>query len=295
MKNRFLLSLAALAVCLSFASPYEAGAEGIWNVSIAENEKVVPSSPLILNTGWDIAESTVALGAFVSSYIYQKTIDYPVWNGEKLDINTVNAFDRWAAHPYNSGFNLASNITTVLNVAVLPVMFFGAEAFSGNMAVKDLLVVSKLYADSCLLTLGIKDWIKVGVNRTRPYMYFDNPSQSEIESGNYTLSFPSGHTAAAFMTATFLNYTLCQYYPDSLIKWPVIGTAYGIAVLTGAFRIYSGCHFLTDVLAGAAIGSVVGIAVPLLHTKGIFSKSLDDGTNVNAALSPMGFNISVSF
>ena len=61
-------------------------------------------------------------------------------------------------------------------------------------------------------------------------------------------SFPSGHTATAFMGAELLRR---EYWDVS----PWIGVAgYAVAAGTGFFRMYNNRHWLTDVLAGAGIG-----------------------------------------
>lgn len=61
-------------------------------------------------------------------------------------------------------------------------------------------------------------------------------------------SFPSGHTATAFMGAEFL----WQEYKDASVWYGITG--YMIATGTGFFRIYNDRHWLTDVAAGAGIG-----------------------------------------
>jgi undecaprenyl-diphosphatase len=38
-----------------------------------------------------------------------------------------------------------------------------------------------------------------------------------------------------------------------------------MAVLTASFRVAAGMHFVTDVVAGAALGSAIGFFVPYLH------------------------------
>lgn len=61
-------------------------------------------------------------------------------------------------------------------------------------------------------------------------------------------SFPSGHTANAFMGAELLY----QEYKDKSIWFGLSG--YAVATGTGLFRIYNNRHWLTDVVAGAGIG-----------------------------------------
>ncbi len=61
-------------------------------------------------------------------------------------------------------------------------------------------------------------------------------------------SFPSGHTATAFMGAEFL----WQEYGRTQ---PWVGYAgYAVATATGLLRIYNNRHWVNDVVAGAAIG-----------------------------------------
>ena len=69
---------------------------------------------------------------------------------------------------------------------------------------------------------------------------------------------------------------------------PVIAASYSLAAATAAMRVASGCHFVTDVLAGAALGSVIGIAVPALHT--LLAKE-----NVTVSASPFGLVFSKSY
>ena len=68
------------------------------------------------------------------------------------------------------------------------------------------------------------------------------PDDTDVES------FPSGHTAQAFATATFM----AKEYKDQSV-WYAVG-AYGIATTVGAMRILNNRHWVSDVLAGAGIG-----------------------------------------
>ena len=64
----------------------------------------------------------------------------------------------------------------------------------------------------------------------------------------------------------------------------MIAGSLSLAVATGVQRILSGNHFITDVLAGAAIGSLTGFVVPFLHT-------LPKSKNLEVAVVPTGFYV----
>jgi len=61
-------------------------------------------------------------------------------------------------------------------------------------------------------------------------------------------SFPSGHTAVAFMGAEFL----WQEYKDVSVWYGIAG--YAVAAGTGAFRVYNNKHWVGDVAFGAGLG-----------------------------------------
>jgi len=63
-------------------------------------------------------------------------------------------------------------------------------------------------------------------------------------------SFPSGHTMTAFAIALVVSY----FYPT--LEWPL----YFLAVSIALSRVVLGMHFLSDVLAGAVLGSALGLA-----------------------------------
>jgi membrane-associated phospholipid phosphatase len=83
--------------------------------------------------------------------------------------------------------------------------------------------------------LTLTDGLKYVAHRRRPY-------------GTDPLSFPSGHTGAAFMAAEFL----AQEYSE---KSPLYGAlGYTIATTTGVLRLYGRAHWFSDCVAGAGFG-----------------------------------------
>ncbi len=70
----------------------------------------------------------------------------------------------------------------------------------------------------------------------------------ERPDGSSNDSFPSGHTAVAFMGAEFLY----QEYKDVSVWYGVAG--YVVAAGTGVCRMYNNRHWFSDVVAGAGFG-----------------------------------------
>lgn len=66
--------------------------------------------------------------------------------------------------------------------------------------------------------------------------------------GSANNSFPSGHTATAFVGAEMLHQELKKNY--SCLSY----AGYLVATATGVYRMYNNRHWLSDVVAGAGIG-----------------------------------------
>ena len=67
-------------------------------------------------------------------------------------------------------------------------------------------------------------------------------------------SFPSGHTMSAIIVYGFLTYLLIPKMPSRFWKWTLLIAMAGIVLFDGFSRIFQGSHYLTDVLAGYALG-----------------------------------------
>jgi hypothetical protein len=91
--------------------------------------------------------------------------------------------------------------------------------------------------------------------------------------GSSTNSFPSGHTATAFMGAEFLY----QEYKDISVWYGISG--YLVAAGTGLFRVYNNRHWLTDIAAGAGIGilstKIAYWTYPMINKRKTKSKRYD--------------------
>lgn len=102
--------------------------------------------------------------------------------------------------------------------------------------------------------------LKALIDRDRPYVAFPGLITNRYPGGDvYGQSFPSGHSAGAAALATSLS--LC--YP----QWYVVVPSVGYALWTGFARMNLGVHYLTDVLAGYAVGAGVAYGVHLLRNE----------------------------
>jgi undecaprenyl-diphosphatase len=67
-------------------------------------------------------------------------------------------------------------------------------------------------------------------------------------------SFPSGHAITAVLFYGFLAYLFIPKMPSRFWRWLVGISAFLTILYIGFCRLYLGGHYLTDVLAGYALG-----------------------------------------
>ena len=91
-------------------------------------------------------------------------------------------------------------------------------------------------AASAAIMAGLVNGIKYTASEMRP-------------DGSTRNSWPSGHTATAFLAATILH----KEYGLTRSPWYSVG-AYTLATATGVMRVLNNRHWISDVLSGAGIG-----------------------------------------
>ena len=96
-----------------------------------------------------------------------------------------------------------------------------------------------------LIVLALTEGMKYAIDRQRPYEKYPNLINA-YETSEKGKSFPSGHTALAFNTATIVS---MRYH-----KWYLTVPAYMWATSVGYSRLYLGEHYPSDVFVAAAVG-----------------------------------------
>jgi len=172
----------------------------------------------------------------------------------------TNDLDRWARGQLRwSDTASARRVSDVLLVAT-PALAVGGLALSGWRAgggrraiLEDALVTAEAVSVAVLAT----QVAKYAFGRRRPDAWAD-PGAAGGRDAN--LSFWSGHTAATFAAATAAG-TVARLrgYP----AWPwILGLGVASAAACGWLRIAADRHWATDVLVGAAVGSLAGLGMP---------------------------------
>lgn len=259
MKIRCPFPRPLLALALALLSALPARAQGRDDVRFAVwgSGNVFSLSPvkdgILLGAGIALSGADLILDNVLE-------VNRQEYDGTRYCKDDVNALDRAFMHSYSRPRDTAADV-----------LLLAAMASPAVLAATDKtewLTCGVMYVETLLIANGIKEFAKLAVNRTRPYMYYDAATfpDDDVESGDWANSFPSGHSTMAFAGATFASYAFCSYFPESPWRVPVVAGSYALACSVAALRLSSGNHFMTDVLAGAALGSLSGFLVPWLHT-----------------------------
>ena len=109
-----------------------------------------------------------------------------------------------------------------------------------------LFETAKALLEANILTALSTSVLKLSVGRERP----------DGSGTRFTSSFPSGHTSGSFALASTF---------DTMYGHKVGIPLYAAASFVGLSRISDNKHFLSDVLFGAALGTVIGRSVGKIH------------------------------
>jgi membrane-associated phospholipid phosphatase len=187
---------------------------------------------------------TLALGIIVAGGVLLGVLAYLVrGNTElvRLDESVANWGDRNASAFSTDGLNAITHLGEPMVVVGLAAVLAVVE----TMRTRSIWVVpfiAVVVAGNGLLTTTVKDL----ADRVRPSL---NPIAETLGP-----SFPSGHSSwsAAFFAAAAL---LVARRRTRRIRTAVAGAAAGLVVMVAGSRVLLDVHWLSDVIAGVALGS----------------------------------------
>ncbi len=224
-------------------------------------------SPSPFQFSWP-RETILMTSGIAGGYIgYYRLTNLPLYNPDlqKLDLPP---WDRFAVGWYNP---YESTVSDVLLVAV-----GGAELFADawekvggktkwTPLLEDGLILAEAQAWSSAINLNVRAfrW------HPRPFILDTLNGSSKISrtAGEASTSFYSGHSSGAFVGAVYLSIAYPLWHPDfQYTGWLWAGSltaASSVAVL----RVTSGKHYPSDVVAGAAMGALLGWGFARFHER----------------------------
>jgi len=176
----------------------------------------------------------------------------------QLNKNNVNRIDRALMFPFNQTAARISDVLVFSSLATPLVQLRKQAEYS---------LIALMYAESVLLSTGLNQVSKARVERPRPYMYDTGTNTELVFNKDSMRSFFSAHATTisnslVFASKVYLD--LNPNYPYQTRLWIFTGSV----IATGAaLRVIAGYHFVTDVVIGVVVGSIIGYQIPQLHKK----------------------------
>jgi len=211
---------------------------------------------------WEKDGYILGAGITASStgYLLYRSVSPPtIAEVNQLSSTSINKFDRNAAGRFSTTLDKSSDIL-IGAFAAAPLILFSDKTIRD-----DWKTITLMYVEVWSFIGGTSMLSKGTIERYRPFVYNPNvPLENKLNS-DAKMSFFSNHTITAFASAVFISTVYCDYYPDSEWKPYIWAGSLLSASIVGYLRYESGMHFPTDIIVGAAVGSIVGYAIPWLH------------------------------
>jgi hypothetical protein len=262
-----LLALASLAA----SSPVPAEA-------LPSAARQATDAPTVHALNFDWTRDGVITGTAGLLWIASETVfkdelspDTCRWCDRSADgTDTLNALDRWGrgvAADTAEGRDHWNKWSNIVGFGALPVGVLGGQYLlsSGSGAPSQYYAQdATIIIETVVVSSLVNQVVKFSVGRERPFVHVlpeDQKALTEHPNDN-NLSFYSGHTNMAFALVTAAG-TVSELrgYKHRWLIWAVGLPA---AASVGLMRMGADKHYLTDVLVGAAAGTLFGVGMPLL-------------------------------
>jgi membrane-associated phospholipid phosphatase len=162
--------------------------------------------------------------------------------------------------------------------------------------------IALIDVETFLATAAVQGIFSTFTARERPYgrvcgkeIPADN---SACDSYDRYRSFFSGHTSLAFTSASLVcsHHLRLDLFDSRSADVTACVTSYVAAAATGTLRILGDRHYATDVVAGAIIGTSMGLAVPyFLHYRVRRPAIVNDGVRVGVVPNGAGLSLVGAF
>lgn len=197
-----------------------------------------------------LASSTALAADLVNNYADRKLIEKPSETElSLLHKNEIPSFDRWAWSPYSSELKDLSDYSAYLTIGVTAYFAYDDVFWFDNLMVFSQIMITQS---------AVAKWTKTITNRYRPFVYDANVSSGKKQERNSQHSFYSMHSSTVFAASTFAYYYHSSLHGQDLTAATLLYTP---SVATAILRVVSGNHFVSDVVAGALVGSGISYLI----------------------------------
>jgi membrane-associated phospholipid phosphatase len=180
--------------------------------------------------------------------------------------NAVDDAARVIRAPLNARAT-AATVSDVLGIAAVPAVVLGLDAFltwRGEGEWQDAALDMLLIIEAMTAAQALTQVVKFTTGRERPFVAaLPEPEKATtLKPVDNNLSFYSGHTTYAFaLVAAGATIARARGYAQ---WWLMLAAGAPLALSTALLRMVSDRHYLTDVLAGALLGGLIGWGLPTL-------------------------------
>ena len=191
---------------------------------------------------------------------------YRADDGEDL----LNPYDGWMRQRLRWADTRAAHLASNVALGILePGTQLGLGLLAANQAgsPENFALDTLLVAEATVIAGVLNQIAKFGFARERPFVHYLPRAPNAIREltaspSDDNLSFFSGHTTIAFAIATSsATIATMRGYELAPLMW---GTGIALGASVGYLRIAADKHYFSDVMTGAIVGSVIGVAVPLI-------------------------------
>lgn len=214
--------------------------------------------------------------------------------GSRSSLNGLDAWFHDALTQWLMDRGTAELVSDIWAYGVVPVaVITGAFTATGPYATDGAgWRAMSIVTESALVSAALVQGLKFTLARKRPFVRYGTGEPSgayDVRKADSYAGLPSGHTALVTSLGVALAMTATLQESEAA---PFIWAGAGVAaVTTGALRMIAEKHYMTDTLAGAAVGAACGVILPILHKRG---GPLSSGS-MSVALQGPGFALSGRF
>jgi len=210
--------------------------------------------PMHDSTAHPLAVSTIALG-FAAGTLVAAPLDAP-WD------RAIGGAGPQGSHLLREFDRLGDNWGSPGAIVVAGALWAGARVLHDSVRAR----IGGRAIEALMLSGIVTGAIKGLAGRARPFADPGHPGDWALLRGVHDdryQSFPSGHATAAFAFASAVTAQLNRdRSPAARWAGPVL---YSFAGVTAFARTYDHAHWLSDVVAGAAVGTLSGLVVARWH------------------------------